>query len=281
MTIDEAVIFAAQELNAGGIPEPRREASLLLGFVLNKDRAFLISHNSDELSGEDLTRFLSFVERRSMGEPFHYIAGEKEFYGLLFYVDRSVLIPRPETEMLVERSVEFLREIDSPKFCEIGVGSGCIAISILNIIKTANAVCGDISEDALAVAEKNAERHLVADRAKFVRSDIFLDIPESDLDLIVSNPPYIPAADIAELETDVREFEPHTALTDGGSGFLILEMIIGQAPKHLRRGGKILLEFGIGQAEMVRGFFDAKIWSDVQIETDLRSIPRIVSAKLK
>ncbi len=281
MTIDEAINFASQKLNISGIPEPRREASLLLGYCIDKDRAFIISHNSAELTEREKTKYISLIERREKAEPFHYITGEKEFYGLLFKVDRSVLIPRPETEMLVEAAIEFLSPLDSPSFCEIGVGSGCISVSILRNVNTAKAVAGDVSEAALDVVIKNAGRHSVTDRLNLFRSDVFENIPKDNFDLIVSNPPYVPAEDIGGLEKDVRDFEPHTALTDGGSGFSILEQIISNAPQYLRSGGKIMLEFGIGQAETLRACFELNIWRDVQIKNDLRSIPRNISAELK
>ena len=280
MTINEAIDLASLKLSDHNITEPRREASLLLEVCLKKDRAFLISHDRDELDPNELEKYFSFVERRSEGEPFHYIAGEKEFFGLSFKVDRSVLIPRPETEMLVESSIEFLSSIDSPKFCEIGVGSGCIAISILHSDVSAKAVACDISKDALNIARMNAERHLVSDRLELVMSDVFNNINGKDFDLIVSNPPYIPARDIDELDIGVRGFEPHIALTDKGNGLSILENIISEAPKHLRIGGKIMLEFGIGQAEALRDFFDTKLWRNIQINSDLRSIPRTISAEL-
>ncbi len=156
MTIDEAVNFGAEKLETAQIPDPRREASSLLGFCLGKDRAYLISHNSDELSKNDTAKYHSLVERRQKGEPFHYITGEKEFYGLVFEVDRSVLIPRPETELLVEEAINFLKPLDAPNFCEIGVGSGCIAVSILHQIQNASGTAVDISDAALNIAQRNA-----------------------------------------------------------------------------------------------------------------------------
>jgi release factor glutamine methyltransferase len=280
MNIAEAIIFGSRKLSDHNIAEPRREASSLLEICLNKDRAFLISHDQDVLEPKEFGQYILLVERRSDGEPFHYIAGEKEFYGLFFKVDRSVLIPRPETEMLVESSIEFLNEINSPKFCEIGTGSGCIAISILHNARSATAIACDISEDALRIAHANAERHLVSDRLELVKSNVFNNISGNDFDLIVSNPPYIPARDVEELDIGVRGFEPHIALTDNGNGLSILEKIISEAPKHLRIGGMIMLEFGIGQSEDLLDLFNTKLWRNIQINADLRSIPRTISAEL-
>lgn len=280
MTIDEAINFASLKLSENNIAEPRREASLLLEVCLNKDRAFIISHDREELDPREIEKYLSLVERRASKEPFHYIAGEKEFFGLSFMVDRSVLIPRPETEMLVESSITFLNSLDSPTFCEIGIGSGCIAISILHNVRSAKAVACDISETALSIARKNAKRHSVSDRLELGKSDVFNDVNEIEFDLIVSNPPYIPARDIDALDIGVRGFEPHIALTDQGNGLSILENIIIEAPKYLRVGGMIMLEFGIGQSEALCDLFDTKLWQNIRINADLRSIPRTISAEL-
>lgn len=278
MTIDEAIKLGAEKLRAGQVPDPRREASLLLGFCLGKDRAYLISHNSDELSKNQIEQYFSLLARREKREPFHYVTGEKEFYGLAFKVDPSVLIPRPETEMLVEEAINFLKPLASPNFCEIGVGSGCIAVSVLHQVENATAIAVDISEAALNIARQNARKHSVADRLILSRSDVFASIPIQEFDLIVSNPPYVPSDEIAGLESDVRDFEPHSALTDGGSGLSIIERIIHEAPQYLRSGGKILLEIGSGQAENVAEFFSNDLWRDVDVKPDLRSIPRVISA---
>jgi release factor glutamine methyltransferase len=279
MTIDDAVKHAAKELETAGIDEPFREANLLLGHILGKGRAHLISHASDELSPEQIDGFLDIVKRRADHEPFHYITGEKEFYGLPFYVDPSVLIPRPETELLVAEAIGFLNERMSPTFCEIGVGSGCISVSILHNIANANGVAGDISDAAIGVAAKNAKRHSVEDRLRLVLSDIFSAMPDEKFDLIVSNPPYIPAGDIATLEKDVRDFEPRSALTDGtDDGLAIIGRIVAEAPRFLKESGRIMFEFGFGQKNDIASFFDAAVWKDVRIMNDLASIPRIVAA---
>src|SRR5690606_30036361 len=235
MTIDEAVRRAAKELEKAGIDEPFREANLLLGHVLNTSRAYLISHGADELSDEHAAAFFAAARRRAAHEPFHYITGEKEFYGLPFYVDRSVLIPRPETEILVGDAIEFLNDRPSPTFMEIGAGSGCISVSILHNLRQVTAVGGDISEAALKTAAANAERHSVAGRLRLFVSDVFSAIPDERFDLIVSNPPYVPVGDVETLEKDVRDFEPRDALTDGtADGLATVRRIVREAPKFLK-----------------------------------------------
>lgn len=281
MTIDEAVKHAAKELEQAGISEPFREANLLLGNVLSKPRAYLISHGSDILTAVQTDGFLEFVKRRMAHEPFHYITGEKEFFGLPFHVDRSVLIPRPETELLVSEAIEFLKGRASPKFLEIGVGSGCISVSILHNIREAVGKACDISEAALRTAAANAERHAVDGRLSLVLSDVFSGVAEQKFDLIVSNPPYIPAGDVAGLDPDVRDFEPRTALTDGtDDGLAIVRRIIHDAPGYLTKSGRVMFEFGFGQEAAVAPLFDARVWKNVRIEKDLAGIPRIAVADI-
>ncbi len=279
MTIDEAVKYAAKELENAGIDEAFREANLLLCHVLNENRAFLISHGGDELSEPQANAFRGSVKRRSAHEPFHYITGEKEFYGLPFHVDRSVLIPRPETELLVGEAIEFLKDLTSARFLDIGAGSGCISVSVLHNIKNVTGVACDISEAALKIAAANAERHAVESRLSFVLSDVFAAFTGEKFDLIVSNPPYVPAGDIAMLEPDVRDFEPLNALTDGThDGLAVIRRIVAEAPDHLKENGRLIFEFGFGQDAAVASLFDAAKWKNIRIEKDLAGIPRIAAA---
>jgi release factor glutamine methyltransferase len=279
-TIAESLETAGAALTAAEIPDARLEASSLLRFATGKDRAFLIAHPEYELNSLEAETFRSAINRRATREPFHYIAGIKEFYGLEFVVTPDVLIPRPETEMLAAKCIEILENRESPAFCEIGVGSGCIAVSILYNIAAARAVGLDISTAALDIARRNAERNGVTERLKLLRSDIFDGLDASLFDLIVSNPPYIPAGDLDTLQPEVKDFEPRMALTDGGSGLAVLEDIIADAPKFLRSGGSLVLEIGIGQADAVRAMFDHETWADVHIFPDFHDIPRMVLAEI-
>lgn len=279
MTIDEAVKDAAKELEKAGIDEAFREANLLLGNILGKPRAYQISHGADSLTPEQTDAFLAFVKRRAAREPFHYITGEKEFYGLPFFVNSSVLIPRPETELLVSEAIEFLKDLPSPRFLEIGVGSGCISVSILHNAPNAVGVGCDISEAALKTAAANAERHAVKGRLNLLLSDVFAAVADEKFDLIVSNPPYVPTGDIAGLEKDVRDFEPHGALTDGtADGLAVIRRLVAEAPIYLNKNGRLMFEFGFGQEAAVGSLFDAAAWKNIRIEKDLSGIPRIVVA---
>ncbi|MEJ7848468.1 MAG: peptide chain release factor N(5)-glutamine methyltransferase [Pyrinomonadaceae bacterium] len=279
-TITEFLTEASQILEASDIADPRREASSLLLAAIEKDKTFLFAHPEYELTAAEQKLFRSFVLRRASREPFHYIVGHKEFYGLDFEVTPEVLIPRPETEMLVRQSIKILREIENPIFCEIGAGSGCISVSILCSIEKASATGLEISEKAIAIANRNSIKHNVSERLTLKQSDIFSALTGEKFDLIVSNPPYVPASDVPELQPEVRDFEPHLALTGGGEGLSIIERIIIEAPRFLKREGFLLIEIGLGQAETVSGLFDMKIWRAVDIVPDFQTIPRMVRARI-
>ena len=269
---------AAARLAAAGVDEPRREASLLLEYAIRRDRTFVIAHSEYEPTADELQTFYDFVRRRSGHEPFHYIVGRKEFYGLNFVVRPGVLIPRPETEMLVTAAINELQQHVSPAFCELGVGSGCISSAILFNVRAARCVGLEVSPDALAVARENADLLGVAERCDLRISDRFAALDDEKFDLIVSNPPYVAAADIPTLQPEVREHEPHTALTDGGDGLSFIRYLAEQAYQYLRPGGLLLIEFGVGQSDAVESIFNDSGWR-LQIEADMRHIPRMAAAR--
>lgn len=278
-SIFEHLKISAEILLLSGIEQPRREAASLLAFTLEKDKTFLIAHPEYELSDVEENRFEGFLQRRAAREPFQYITGKQEFYGLDFFVSPDVLIPRPETELIVEAAIEIFHGTQRARFYEIGVGSGCISVSILHEIKSASADGFDISCEALRIAEKNAETHRVSDRLNLKISDVFEALENEKFDLIVSNPPYISRQDAGNLQPEVRNFEPLKALTDGADGFVITEKIITGAPTFLKSGGFLLLEIGFGQASRVSRMFSPEVWSDVKILPDLQGIPRMVRAR--
>lgn len=280
-TISDLINKAAEILNASEILEPRRDANLLIGLALGKDRAFIIANNNYELTRDEEETFLRFVERRAKREPYQHISGVQEFWKLEFMVSPDVLIPRPETEMIVEGALQIFGETCALEFCEVGIGSGCISISILDEIKGAKAFGVDISEAALNVASRNADKHSVSDRLKLGISDVFSAVPSREYDLIVSNPPYVPAKDLANLQIEVRKFDPRFALTDGASGLTIIEKIVNKSPDHLRPGGYLLMEIGFDQSNAVQNMFDLEIWEKIDIVPDLQGIPRMVKARVK
>ena len=277
--IAERLREASGTLHSSGIIQSRREAYLLLALALKKDKTFLIAHPEYELSGEEEKRFKKFLIRRASREPFQYIAGKQEFYGLDFAVTKDVLIPRPETELIVETAIEILRAKRNLNFCEVGIGSGCIAVSILHKVKTARAIGLDISPKALEIAAGNAATHEVSNRLELKISDVFEVLQNEKFDLIISNPPYIPSEEIENLQAEVRDFEPSIALTDGDDGLSIIEKIIVESPKFLNKEGFLLLEIGFGQADKVREIFEPEIWRVVEILPDLQGIPRMVKAQ--
>jgi len=280
MNISAALAAATESLEQTGVAAYRREASSLLEFVLERPASFLIAHPEYELSETEAMAFAVAVERRSTREPFQYIVGRQEFYGLDFVVEPEVLIPRPETEILVEAAIDALSSLDQPQFCEMGVGSGCISISILHHVKAAKAIGVDLSIEALAVAKRNAVTHAVDDRIVLIESDLFAAV-SGKFDLIVSNPPYIPSGDIATLQFEVRDYEPLTALSGGPDGLNIVERIIRDAPSHLVENGTLMVEIGIGQSERVSEMLDQDTWHPPQFLPDLQQIPRTLIAKLR
>lgn len=276
-SIAEVLKDASRVLEGGGVPEARREAGSLLSFVLGKDRTFLISHAEDPVDDDSFDRMREFVGRRAAGEPLQYITGFQDFYGRDFRVTPDVLIPRPETELLVEAALE-VRTTDSAFICDVGTGSGCIAITLLCEIPGARAVAVDKSAAALEIARDNAVKQAVMDRAEFVVSDCFdaLDPREYQFDLIVSNPPYVSESALAGLQREVRDHEPLVALTPGVDGLSVIRRLLTQAPAYLKPKGHLLIEIGFDQGEAVRSLVDEGVWCLIEVRPDLQGIPRIV-----
>ena len=276
MTIGEIIREAARALEDAGVPDARREAGSLLSFILGRDRTFLISHAEDNLDKNSLDRLREFVERRAKGEPLQYITGVQDFYGREFRVTPEVLIPRPETELLVEAAIQIVG--GEPFICDVGTGSGCIAVTLLCEIDNARAVAIDKSPAALEIAKINAQNHSVADRAQFVVSDCFnsLDSRDYEFDLIVSNPPYVAEAALAGLQREVRDHEPLVALSPGGDGLGVIRRLIDEGPAFIKPNGHMLMEIGFDQGEVVESLIAASAWSLREIRPDLQGIPRIV-----
>lgn len=281
MTIAESLVEAAFILRRAGVAEARREAGSLLAYVLARDHTFLITHADEALQPSELALFREYVARRAAGEPLQYITEHQEFYGLDFEVTPDVLIPRPETELLVETARDLLSEIPAPLICDVGTGSGCIPIALLHQRTGARAVGLDISLPALRVAARNAIRHSVRERLALVASDCFaaLDATSARFTMIVSNPPYVAEQDLTGLQREVREHEPYIALTPGGDGLRIIRRLLTDAPSFLAAGGYLLMEIGFNQHEAVGDLIDSRVWTVLDIHKDLQGIPRIVALK--
>lgn len=285
LTIAGALREAAGALRAAGLSEARREAGSLLSHSIGRDQAFLITHSDEELTAEQLEDFRARVERRAAGEPFQYIAGRQEFYGLEFEVNTDVLIPRPETELLVETALELLKGSDAPLLCDVGTGSGCIAVTLLHERGDARGLALDVSTAALAVAARNAARHGVGERLRLLVSDCFDGLRSDEhkeirFDLVASNPPYVAESDIEGLQKEVREHEPRVALTPGGDGLAVIRRLVAEAPHFLKPGGHLLLEIGFNQHEQVGALIDPSVWTLLDIRQDLQGIPRTVALRL-
>lgn len=282
-TIAEATRQAARELDAAGVADARREAASLLAHVLARDRTFLLTHSDDALDGDAYERFRLLIARRATGEPLQYITGEQEFYGLAFEVTHDVLIPRPETELLVEKALDAMRDTRAPRLCDVGTGSGCVAVALLHERPDAEGCALDISPAALRVAARNAARHGVRERLELVESDCFaaIETTPARFDTIVSNPPYIAEDEIPTLQREVREHEPRHALTPGGDGLRIIRRLLADAPRRLVAGGHLLFEIGWQQHEAVADLIDPRVWTFIDIYQDLQGIPRTVALTKK
>ena len=279
ISIAEAILQGANKLRKAGVPEARREAGSLLAFLLDKDRTFILSHADDPISEEQETLFQEFLDSRALGEPAQYITGRQDFYGLEFEVTPAVLIPRPETELLIEAAIKLVGTEEKVSFCDVGTGSGCIAITLLTQFPQAHAIAIDVSTEALGIAKRNAARHRVTDRIEFVLSDCFASVPQQTFDLIVSNPPYVAEDAVATLQREVRDFEPRVALTAGADGLDVIRRLVTDAQRYLQHNAHLLFEIGFDQHEAVGNLVDAQVWELLDIHQDLQGIPRTVALR--
>ena len=257
-TIGRLLSWTSDYLGRQDLADARLASEVLLGHVLGCARIHLYARFEEVVSGDVRSRFREIVRRAAAREPIAYLVGTKEFFSLSFEVTPAVLVPRPETETLVEAAIEWLRSagVSSPALWDLGTGSGCIAIAVLRQLPAARAVASDVSAEALAVALRNAERLGVADRLQLIEADgvnLPADaVPEGGFDALVSNPPYVPAADLAAVEPTVRDYEPAVALSDAGDGLSFYRRIAERASEYVRPGGAVLVEVGAGQAAAVR-----------------------------
>ena len=268
------------EARLRGSPHPeraRRDAETLLLHLIQRDRAFLAANPVSELSAEGAVRYYALIERRLGGEPIQYITGETEFYGLPFHVDRNVLIPRPETEHLVERVLSLAAGFERLRIVDVGTGSGAIAIALAHKLPGAQVTAVDVSQAALAVARGNAERNHVGDRVRFLEGDLLGPIAGEQFDFVVSNPPYVAESDRDSLSVEVRDYEPSVALF-AGSGLEIYRRLIPAARAVLAGGGFLALEIGYGQDAAIAGLLADCEFEEIEFTADLQGIPRVVTA---
>lgn len=297
MTLRDFLEYGESLLRASPHPDrAKRDAETLLLHLIGKNKAWLIAHAEDDFAGCSAIRYASLIERRCKGEPIQYIIGEAEFYRMPFRVTPDVLIPRPETEHLVERCLAlashpgaaFFRpplpegwESTNPtspiRVLDIGTGSGAIAIALAHSLPTANITATDVSPDALSLAEENATRNGVAIR--FLQGDLLAPVAGEAFDLIVSNPPYVPATDRDSLAVEVRDHEPSLALFAGDDGLEIYRRLIPQAFNALTPAGFIALEIGYGQKPAIHALLADIGFTNIEFTPDLQGIPRVAVAQ--
>jgi release factor glutamine methyltransferase len=280
-TIADSKSHIITEFKKAQVESPELTADLLIGFVLGWNRVRVLSHPERILEEGARELLLSLTLRRIHGEPLQYLTGEQEFFGYSFRVTPDVLIPRPETELLVEQALGLIRERAAPvRFADIGAGSGCIAVSILREVPSAFCYAVDRSVAALRIAKENALRHQVNHRIAWICSDLLECWPRRGfLDMILSNPPYVPLKDFDSLPLEVRGFEPHQALFAGEQGLDVYNRLIPDCLLRLVPGGYLLLELGAGQVEAVSRLVEEEGFFLKTVENDLRGIPRCLVAQ--
>jgi len=301
MDVRAALKMGIARLRSADVPSYTLAAELLLMCALEHDRTWLYTHPEARLDPAAAEKYSELIQRRASGEPTQYLTGKQEFWGLEFEVSSDVLIPRPETEHVVEvalerlgpRGIKINLSTGAPtpalRIADVGTGSGCLAVALARELPHAKIFATDIFAPALAVAARNAARHGVADRIQFEQADLLenhvreLRGTKQDacfFDLIVSNPPYVAQNEANQLPREIRDHEPSAALFPGPTGVEIYSRLIEQAGSLLRKGGNLVLELGYGSADHVRAIFPAQPgWTNVSLTTDLAGIPRVISAQ--
>jgi len=278
LTIIEALTKAGAFLQAGNIEAPAKEAGVLLAFLLERDVSYLYAHPETPLLPEILNKYTEIVQKRGEAMPFQYISSNQEFMSLDFHVNPHCLIPRPETEILVEKALSWIEEKEnrhSIRILDIGTGSGAIAVSMAYYSKNTVIDALDLSDEALKTAELNAKRYKVTDRINFIEADFLKWKAGNPYSLVLSNPPYIPHREIKNLMPGVRAYEPVMALDGGDDGLIFYHAIADKIPGLLDEKGSVMVEVGLGQSENVEYIFREKGLT-VSVLTDLAGIPRVV-----
>ena len=276
MTIQTALVQGTKLLEEGAIAAPRLTAEVLLAHATRRDRAYLYAHSDEELREVSWIHYGRYLHERLKGKPTQYITGVQEFYGREFRVTPDVLIPRPETEHLIEAALKRARPWAS--VLDVGTGSGAIAATLALELAGPQVFATDVSARALRVASANAAR-LGVDLA-LIEGDLASCVRDASIDVLVSNPPYVPATDRDGLQREVRDYEPHVALFAGPTGLEIYEQLIADARRVLRPGGWLLMELGYNSLEPVRAML-GEAWTEVAVEQDLAGLPRVLAASWK
>lgn len=283
MQLKQAVDAAYDLFVSGDVPSPRLNAELLMLFVLGRERAYLYAHPERELTVEEQARYDEVIRERAGGCPTQYITGHQEFWGLDLLVSPAVLIPRPETEHVVETVLELVKDYsrdhrEKLRIVDVGTGSGCIALALTSELPGAEIHGCDISEDALEMARVNAARLALGQRVLFRKSDLLERYQGEQFDFVVSNPPYVGDSEADKVQKQVRDFEPRIAVFCGDAdGMGIYQRLIPQAWNALKPGGWFVAEIGFSSEQKARDLL--KEWTDVEVTADLQGIPRVIAAK--
>lgn len=277
-TISSLLNWTVNYFKSKNIQSARLDAEVLLSHVLRQERIYLYVHFDEPMEQNELSKFREYVKKRAQHVPIAYIIGEREFMGLPFKVTKDTLIPRPDTEILVENVLNNVDKDKEIEIVDIGTGSGAIILSLLVNLSKAQGKTVDISSKAIEVAEENAVNLQVNDRCEFFVGDLFAPLNGSKFDVIVSNPPYIPQKDIATLEDDVKEYEPVSALTDGGDGLSYYRRLLSEGKAYIKENGFIALEIGIYQSNDVKQIAMDNGWKNIKIIKDYAGIDRVVLA---
>ena len=283
MQLKELYSLGKDNLSRSAIETPGLEAYLLLSESdVIDDLSEIYAHPEREVAQDTAIKFQELLERRVNREPIAYIIGEKEFYSKTYLVNPGVLIPRPETELLVDETLELTRQIEGSLFIlEIGTGSGCIAVTLASYCDRAKIVASDISQRALDIAKVNLTKHGQNDRITLTKADMLSTFKNNCFDIIVSNPPYITESEFRLLDPEVKKYEPKLALTGGENGLFYINKIISDSKRILKNGGWCVLEIGYDQREEVENIFIDCGFTDISSTKDLNGIERVIKAKWK
>jgi release factor glutamine methyltransferase len=280
MTLEEWLAKGEAQLRTGPHPgRARRDAEILLLHIIHSERAALLVRWKEVLDEAESAQYIELIARRRAGEPIQYILGETEFYGLRFHVASDVLIPRPETEHLVEEVIGLAGRFPAPRIVDVGTGSGCIAIALAANLPNAQLTATDLDAPALALARQNAGRNAVAQRIRFLKGNLLSPVAGELFEIVVSNPPYVSTADRPSLAVEVRDYEPPLALFAGADGLDAYRALIPEAFAALVPAGFLALEIGYGQAEPVRALLAAAGFNAIEITSDLQGISRVVVSR--
>ena len=277
MPLRDALAFAVSRLATAKVPSPRLNAELLLMFTLSCDRAYLHAHPERELTTEETRLYQQALSERSSGIPAQYITQHQEFWGLDFLVGPAVLIPRPETEHLIETVLPLARAGSNSRIADVGTGSGCIALALASELPSAEIHATDISAEALEIARANAARHQLERRIHFHQTDLLHGLDPAEFDFVVSNPPYVGEREQDEVQLEVRTFEPRHAVFAGPTGLEVIERLIPEAQTALKPGGWLVIEISGTIVAQVRRLLGG--WDEVQIIPDLQGLPRVAAAR--